>query len=293
MVALVLLSLVVACASETASRRGVPTANYLYYQNGDSIWRVALRGQRNKVHILRVDSDIGGVATTSEYFAWASHRGCVRVEGGTPRLAPCNGLYRMNRDGSNRVRLVARLFAPDDIVVAGNRAYWIDLDKIGRVNLDGTNVERSFVRAVKEDAGGVGEALATDGTYLYFTRCGAGAIARVRLDGTGLDRTFISLGGEPCRASSLAYAAGYLHWGELDDNGRQLIGRATVDGKRVQPGWLDAGPLGGYELAAGAGMLFWEWGGGASSPSYIGQASLDGKILNRRFVVGWTADVGP
>ena len=84
-----------------------------------------------------------------------------------------------------------------------------------------------------------------------------------------------------------------LYWQEQDGNDRQVIGRASVDGKSVERRWLDLGPLGAFQLAAGSGTLFWTWGGTAGAPSYIGRASLDGRILSRRFVRGSTADVGP
>lgn len=263
-------------AADMSAPQDKPSTGHLYYNDGGSVWSISLVGDPNKRRVFDIDDMLGGFAITADYVFWASG-GCQ------PEAEPCNGLFRADRDGSHSVQLVGELWFPENPVIVGDHVYWIDDTGIGRARIDGSEVERSFVEPLAEDLEEPATALASDGTYLYFARCAGAAIGRVKLDGTELDREFISDGGGFC-PDGLASIDGRLYWSDLLINGRTLVGRASTDGGQVEPSWLDGGPLGDFNFAAGSGALFWTWGHGGKSPwSYVGRASLDGQNLDLRF----------
>lgn len=212
---------------------------------------------------------------------------------------PPDRLFRIDPARGTRQALVARLDCPDGVVVARGWVYWASDATIGRVKPDGSGLNRSLVTATHSDAGGVADGLATDGNYLYFSRCRCptSTIARVRLDGSGLDRDFISIPYRYFCPMSLSYAAGHLYWMWTDDNtpaGRSYIARASTSGDQLDPKWLDLKSSGNFNTAVVDGRLYWEWGGGAGSPVCVGEASLRRRILRKQFLCGaQTVAAGP
>jgi hypothetical protein len=248
------------------------------YEGGFALRSITLGRRAVKRRIARVPTEGAEVAATRANVFWAS---CSAVQP--------DRLYRFDRSGGHRRLLVRKLDCPPGLAVAGGRVYWISDANIGRISVGGTGLERTFMHATRRDLGGVADGLATDGTYLYFTRCRrpVSTIGRVRLDGSGVDRRFISLAYKYFCPQPIAYAAGHLYWLWTDENttaGRSFIGRASTDGTQVEPTWLEVGTGGGAHIAAGGGRVFWEWGGGAGSPVCIGEASLTGRIVARRFL---------
>ena len=117
---------------------------------------------------------------------------------------------RLNLSGARGITQVValgdvNLFA---IALAGPYVYWSteaglkDRGEITRSTVDGSHVRRRFIVPPQEQGGGVADGLASDGRYLYFTRCGDDTIGRAGLNGGHVDLRFISLGrGSAQRAS--------------------------------------------------------------------------------------------
>jgi hypothetical protein len=250
----------------------------LYYQDGGWLWSVTLGAPRTRKRLVRVGYESGGLAVTPRYIFWVS----LTAPGG-------QSLYRFALDGTHRVRLVGKLDSPWGVVAVGSRVYWIDGNAIGTVNADGSGVRRKLVVPPQEYGGGVGVGLASDGGYLYFSH--ERSIARVQLDGRGLSLRYIPLG-DKHGPSSLTYADDYLYWCDVDHNFLGVIGRASLNGRLVEPEWLHVGkpPFG---VVAGAGLLFWTHGAVKGQQEYVGRASTRGRITTQRFVPGVTIALGP
>ena len=179
----------------------------LYYQDGDSIWSATLAPPEAAGHPSRRRD------------RW----GCDDVEVSVLvvglRSAPQSalGLFRVNRDGTHRLRLVGKLRGPTSVVVARGHLYWIDYNiRIGRVRL--STAQASTGRSsVRQREMRVKLARISRPTGHTFTSPGCGpheAIGRARLDGSNLDRAFIPLPRDSC-PEPLTYAAGYLYWGDI------------------------------------------------------------------------------
>jgi hypothetical protein len=159
--------------------------------------------------------------------------------------------------------------------------YWTS-DGIGRANLDGTGVDRSFI-----DLPRVERSVAVDAEHIYWAS-GGDAIGRANLDGTGVDENFIS-GIAP---DHVAVDADYIYWTEgfFDSASgglpRGSIARANLDGTGVEREFIRFGyTVGG--VAVNDNYIYWREGspvaisfpGGA-----IGRASLDGSDVDPDFI---------
>jgi virginiamycin B lyase len=191
--------------------------------------------------------------------------------------------------------------------------YWGDAGRIGRADLNGSNVNFSFITPVSQTCG-----MAVDGQHLYWAGWGPpGYIGRANLNGTGADSTFISVADS---ARGLAVDGAHLYWtnwhwpnvsgtiGRADLDGSNLdqsfialaaqpievavdgehlywtgggnIGRADLDGSNVDPNFIDT-PTGALGLAVNATHIFWTSGG---SEGRIGRANLNGTGVDESFI---------
>jgi hypothetical protein len=212
-----------------------------------------------------------GIAVHGPYFYWSVQVG----------VTGAGAIMRMSLN-SHRVRqVVGGLRSPASLIAAGRFVYWSDQNSIGRVASDGSRLRRRFIVLSQESGGGVADGLASDGSYLYFSRCLDHTIARVELDGAHLDARFLALGRTSC-PQGLAVAARRLYWTQL---GTGTIGRASLEGRRANGRWLnvrtDQGP---FQVVADTAHVYWSWGGVDGSPSYTGRANADGSKLEPRFL---------
>ena len=71
------------------------------------------------------------------------------------------------------------------------------ISTIGRANLDGTHIDRNFIRGANNPCG-----VAVDATHIYWANLGVGetgtTIGRAKLDGTGVNASFITHAVSPC-----------------------------------------------------------------------------------------------
>jgi hypothetical protein len=79
--------------------------------------------------------------------------------------------------------------------------------------------------------------VAVDGTHVYWTSFGNGAVGRANLDGTAVDQNFIAVGnGLP---SGVAVDSAHIYWTSentnADDPAGSAIGRANLDGSGANP----------------------------------------------------------
>ncbi|MFL5900509.1 MAG: hypothetical protein ACJ75S_04865 [Solirubrobacterales bacterium] len=107
-----------------------------------------------------------------------------------------------NRDSLDRADItgenITQPFIPKvegcGIAINGSHIFWTDLKtRIGRANLDGTEVNSKFITGLDRPCG-----LAIEGSRIYWTLDEPGLIGRANLDGTDVDRSFIEVPKFPC-----------------------------------------------------------------------------------------------
>jgi virginiamycin B lyase len=162
---------------------------------------------------------------------------------------------------------------PLDVAVDDRHVYWSWADTdggppfgIGRADLDGTGIERTFIH----DTGYGG--LAVSASHLYWADANRRTLGRANLDGTGIDRQFISSAGE--RPFDVEVSDAHVYWAW--DNGTAFptlgwIGNATLNGDQADPDLIGPISLGSNRaLALDAQHVYWGAGGD------VLRANLDG-----------------
>lgn len=261
-----------------SSPAGARPASSLYFQKGRAIDRLSLVAPARTTRVVGLGSgaELPAIVVAGRYVYWAVATG----------HAGADTIMRALLDGRDVRRLVGDLTFPDSLTAAGGYLYWADQNSIGRIGLGGSHLQRRFVSLAQERGGGVAEGLASDGTYLYFSRCQDSEIGRVDLDGTHVDDGFIGLGSTHC-PQGLAVAGGEIYWTELGTTGDGTIGRAALDGSGADAGWLDTHTdQGPFQVAADGSHVYWTSGGAAGSPSFTERANADGSHVDPRFLQG-------
>ena len=125
------------------------------------------------------------------------------------------------------------------VAVDSAHVYWANLDysddminsnAIGRADLDGSNVDQSFI-SLPEGQGPIG--LAVDGGHIYWTAGGATDIGRADLDGSNVDLNFI----DPPNSFPYSLAVSATHILLLAHGGHG-IGRANLNGTGVDENFI-------------------------------------------------------
>jgi len=194
------------------------------------------------------------------------------------------------------------------------RIYWTNVvtDTIGRANLDGQNVNRTFIGTARSPFGmavdrshmywansqdhtigrsdldgqnvnqsfitGVSypEWVAVDSRYIYWTDAGTNMIGRADLDGQNANYNFIPTGNGPF---GLAVDSSHIYWTNAN---METIGRADLDGQNVNQTFIVPGPVGLYGVAVDSSYIYWA----DISGNAIGRAELDGQNVNLSFITG-------
>jgi hypothetical protein len=190
-----------------------------------------------------------------------------------------DGIGRANLDGSNAEPVFLsgqeRHFMACSVAVSDKHIYWGDMQNslIGRANLDGTE-QVAFVNYVTEPC-----ALALDGEHLFWISRryqSSQSVGRVNLDGTEPIPQLIQ-GQEWEGLCGLAVSDGHVYF---SSNRYDRIGRATTDGKAVEPEFIgQASYVCG--LAISGGQIFWSGFAGT-----IGRVNLDGSELQPALISG-------
>jgi hypothetical protein len=110
---------------------------------------------------------------------------------------------------------------------------WADgVSAIGRADLDGTDVDQSFITGATEPWG-----VAVDSNYVYWVNTGTGAIGRANLNGTDPDQSFIA--GDPANVpEGIAVDDAHIYWADAEGPGNGTIGRANLDGTGVNQSFI-------------------------------------------------------
>jgi hypothetical protein len=248
----------------------------LYYINGTEIMRVPVTGGPPQRVVNAGSDSVTGMAIADGRLFWVNE------------ISSSQPIDYITLNGPARVHtLVTGLNFPDGLVAAGGWLYYVDQNAIGRVRFNGTGLTRRFVSLAHEPGGEVADGLATDGSYLYFSRCQNDEIGRVALSGAGLDMAFITLPRYAC-PQQVAVGSTHIYWTELGGH----LGRAGLNGTGASATWLNIREnQGPFNVAADSTSVYWDWGGAAGSPMYVGTASTGGTGVRTHFLTGQGAFV--
>jgi hypothetical protein len=132
---------------------------------------------------------------------------------------------------------------------------------VGRANLDGSDVQRSFLTP----PGGFLTGIAADNAHLYWSQaclvlgsCGSGTISRATLDGSGVQRDFITA----VLPARLAVDADHIYWtksdgGFLQKTTADTIGRANLDGSAIRQDFITMGSVNLKGVAVNGTHVYW------------------------------------
>jgi hypothetical protein len=179
--------------------------------------------------------------------------------------------------------------------------YWANFERggahragttIGRVRIDGTGLEHSFVSGAGRRPCGV----AIDRKHVYWAELQGGAIGRANRDGSAVNARLVPPpDGGGC---GVAIAGGHIYWATVDHG---TIGRANLDGTGVEQQFISGlaiprstspisnggGPCG---IAVAGKYIYWIDFVEGATPVAIGRANLDGTGVNKRFITGRPAN---
>ena len=160
--------------------------------------------------------------------------------------------------------------------------YWTNpaTNSIGRANLDGTDVDQSFISGAIDPRG-----IAVDAGHIYWVNWGDGSyvtnsIGRANVDGTGVEQKFIPWSPGHFSLGAVAVDAHNIYWGDFG-----TIGRASLDGGQQLWGFItDAGVPPGVAVDAGHVYLSY----GSNYGNSIGRAAISGGQADWTFIIGAT-----
>jgi hypothetical protein len=164
---------------------------HVYWANFDSgtIGRANLDGTGVNQYFLDAAGVATGVAVDGQHIYWGSYTTVHTV---------LSMIGRANLDGTGVEGIVGGAGQVRGLAVDGQHVYWADyFNTIGRVNLDGTDGNLSFIPDADSSiprTGGL-DGVAVDGQHVYWN--GSGTIERANLDGTGVDQSFITTANSP------------------------------------------------------------------------------------------------
>jgi hypothetical protein len=159
--------------------------------------------------------------------------------------------------------------AADALAVDGQHIYWANGngDTIGRANLDGTDINESFITEPGAPAGPTG--LAVDGQHIYWATRAAQAIFRANLDGTDP----VTIAENQAGPLGVAVDGQHVYWANQDGNS---LGRENLTGVQLPSSFI---PGAGGTTAVAVDAL-------PLAPS----ASITAPVSGATFTVGQVVD---
>jgi sugar lactone lactonase YvrE len=150
------------------------------------------------------------------------------------------------------------------------RIYWTNVgtNTIGRANLNGQNVNQSFINNADTPFG-----MAVDGRYIYWANHLGNTIVRADVNGQNVNQSFITGASRPYW---VAVDTRYIYWTNALGN---TIGRADLDGQNVNQNFIITGN-GPFGLAVDNSHIYWT----NTTIETIGRADLDGQNVNQTFI---------
>jgi hypothetical protein len=144
---------------------------------------------------------------------------------------------------------------------------------VGRADLDGSNVNQTFVNIGSAGANGI----AVNSQYIFIVGFNGTTVKRVALDGTGAVTTIVS--DAAAATNKVAADESFVYWTNLDSS----VGRADVNGGSennhfIDPTACSCGGISGIDVDAG--HIYFGAGGN------VGRADLDGTNVNSTFITG-------
>jgi len=238
----------------------------------------AAPGASGRVRLVGGAKAPAGLAIDSSHVYWANYGGSTI------------GRARLDGSRANEQFVKTSAYSTIGVAVDTKHIYWtssgfdIGSGWIARADLDGSHIDRRFIRAGDSPTGIVVARRAiywahrdahpaTDGLRFSF------AIGRASFDGRKVQRDFIRI---PTAIDGVAANGRYVFWA---NNGEHVIGRANLDGTDVRQRCIDvqARPLETVpeSLTADSEHVYW-----TNYPAdTIGRANLDGSRRDDRYLV--------
>lgn len=190
---------------------------------------------------------------------------------------------RADDDGLNlNSDFVTGANAPCGVAVDDHHLYWANYgmgggaSSIGRSDLDGNNLDQSFIPLSASAVCGV----AVDTSHLYWTATGhgsGGAVGQADLAGTSPNESFIGGTTGPC---GVAVNTNNIFWA---NNGNGTIGRSDRAGGNVNQAFISGSPSSEpCGVDANDTNVFWA----NFNDGTIGRAQVDGGGVNQSFITG-------
>jgi virginiamycin B lyase len=133
--------------------------------------------------------------------------------------------------------------------------------------------------AAMGQAGGSPERTPATPGYVYWTNNNNGTIGRATINGTDIIEAFVKTGYKSGNAS-LTVNADYIYWTTANGGTATYIGRANIDGKDVNPKFINTAGDNVCGVAISSTYIYWVGDVG----SYIGRAKLDGTDVDPDFI---------
>jgi hypothetical protein len=178
------------------------------------------------------------------------HMAALAVTDSAIYWSDAGGIWRADRDGSNRRQIVA-LREPGirALVVTDDYLLWATWKDIWRSALDGSRRKRIW------DKGGTSD-IASDGGRVFYVSADTCAVGSLNVDGSHANTSFIRPDYNPCLIQHVTVVGRSLFW---DEGATGTIGRAGLDGSRIEPRWFDTGSKAPLWIRGAGDVLVWRY----------------------------------